>query len=138
MLWKTIVAIVLAALAAYVTHSATATIATFLVAMMVVLVVEGVRIVPQQSAWVVERLGKFDRVLEPGFNVIVPFVERIAYRHSFSMTAERSAGSNGSFQPAYWVWSVRVSTCTLRLRRPSNPSAARRAIAKVSAIKAIA
>jgi regulator of protease activity HflC (stomatin/prohibitin superfamily) len=82
MLWKTIVAVMLAAGAAFLTHSTTATIATFLVAMMVVLVVEGVRIVPQQSAWVVERLGKFDRVLEPGFNVIVPFVERIAYRHS--------------------------------------------------------
>ena len=71
MLWKTIVAIALAIGAALLTHSATATIATFLVAMMVVLVVEGVRIVPQQNAWVVERLGKFDRVLEPGFNVIV-------------------------------------------------------------------
>ena len=82
MLWKTIVAIALAIGAALLTHSATATIATFLVAMMVVLVVEGVRIVPQQNAWVVERLGKFDRILEPGFNVIVPFVERIAYKHS--------------------------------------------------------
>src|SRR5256885_15560948 len=50
--------------------------------MMVVLIVEGVRIVPQQQAWVVERLGKFDRILEPGFNVIVPFVDRVAYRHS--------------------------------------------------------
>ena len=82
MLWKTIVAIVLAIGAALLTHSATATIATFFVAMVVVIVVEGVRIVPQQNAWVVERLGKFDRVLEPGFNVIVPFVERIAYKHS--------------------------------------------------------
>jgi regulator of protease activity HflC (stomatin/prohibitin superfamily) len=33
--------------------------------MVVVVVIEGVRIVPQQHAWVVERLGKFDRVLEP-------------------------------------------------------------------------
>jgi len=82
MLWKTIVAIVLAIGAALLTHSATATIATFFVAMVVVIVVEGVRIVPQQNAWVVERLGKVDRVLEPGFNVIVPFVERIAYKHS--------------------------------------------------------
>src|SRR5206468_1900532 len=44
--------------------------------------VEGVRIVPQQSAWVVERLGKFYEVLQPGFNVIVPFVDRVAYKHS--------------------------------------------------------
>jgi len=82
MLWKTIVAIALAIGAAVLTHSTTATLATFFVAMVVVVVIEGVRIVPQQSAWVVERLGKFDRVLEPGFNVIVPFIERIAYRHS--------------------------------------------------------
>ena len=82
MFWKTIVAVILAGGAYFVTKSATATIATFLVALMVVLVIEGVRIVPQQQAWVVERLGKFDRILEPGFNVIVPFVERIAYRHS--------------------------------------------------------
>jgi regulator of protease activity HflC (stomatin/prohibitin superfamily) len=37
--------------------------------------------VPQQSAWVVERLGKFFRILEPGLNLIVPFVDRVAYRH---------------------------------------------------------
>ncbi|MBL8511322.1 MAG: SPFH/Band 7/PHB domain protein [Betaproteobacteria bacterium] len=48
----------------------------------IVFVIEGVCIVPQQNAWVVERLGKFSRVLEPGLNVIVPFFERVAYRHS--------------------------------------------------------
>jgi regulator of protease activity HflC (stomatin/prohibitin superfamily) len=41
-----------------------------------------VRVVPQQSAWVVERLGKFDQILEPGLNVIIPFIDRVAYRHS--------------------------------------------------------
>jgi len=82
MLWKTIVAVFIAAGAAFLTKSTTVTIVTFFVAMMVILIIEGVRIVPQQNAWVVERLGKFDRVLPPGFNVIVPFIERIAYRHS--------------------------------------------------------
>jgi len=48
----------------------------------VVIVVEGVRIVPQQNAWVVERLGKFSRILEPGLNLIVPFLDRVAYKHS--------------------------------------------------------
>jgi regulator of protease activity HflC (stomatin/prohibitin superfamily) len=38
--------------------------------------------VPQQSAWVVERLGRFHAILQPGLNVIVPFVDRIAYTHS--------------------------------------------------------
>ena len=82
MFWKTAIAVVVAVIMAYLTHSATATVATFLVAMVIVLVAEGVRIVPQQNAWVVERLGKFHQVLEPGFNVIVPFVDRIAYKHS--------------------------------------------------------
>ncbi|APV52221.1 paraslipin [Betaproteobacteria bacterium GR16-43] len=50
--------------------------------MIIVLVIEGVRVVPQQQAWVVERLGKFHATLPPGLNVIVPFVDRVAYRHS--------------------------------------------------------
>jgi len=54
----------------------------FIVALAAVFVIEGVRVVPQQSAWVIERLGKFQQVLEPGLNVIIPFVERVAYRHS--------------------------------------------------------
>ncbi len=53
-----------------------------IIALAVVFVVEGVRVVPQQSAWVVERLGKFHQILEPGLNVIIPFIDRVAYRHS--------------------------------------------------------
>ncbi len=40
------------------------------------------KIVPQQHAWVVERLGKFDRSLTPGLKFVVPFIERVAYKHS--------------------------------------------------------
>jgi regulator of protease activity HflC (stomatin/prohibitin superfamily) len=54
----------------------------FIVALVAVFVVEGVRVVPQQSAWIVERLGKFNEVLEPGLNIIIPFIDRVAYRHS--------------------------------------------------------
>src|ERR1700691_1842025 len=54
----------------------------FIVALAVVFVVEGVRVVPQQNAWVAERLGKFHQVLEPGLNVIIPFFDRVAYKHS--------------------------------------------------------
>jgi len=82
MFWKTIIAVILAVAAAWLTHSTAATIATFLVAMVVVFIFEGVRIVPQQNAWVVERLGRFHSVLEPGLNLIVPFLDRIAYKHS--------------------------------------------------------
>lgn len=41
-----------------------------------------VKVVPQQQAWVVERLGKFHATLSPGLNVIIPFVDRVAYRHT--------------------------------------------------------
>ena len=40
------------------------------------------KVVPQQHAWVVERLGKFDRTLTPGLKFVVPFIERVAYKHS--------------------------------------------------------
>jgi len=53
-----------------------------IVALAVVFVIEGVRVVPQQNAWVVERLGKFHQTLEPGLNIIIPFFDRVAYRHS--------------------------------------------------------
>jgi regulator of protease activity HflC (stomatin/prohibitin superfamily) len=53
-----------------------------IVALAVVFVIEGVRVVPQQSAWVVERLGKFKETLQPGLNIIIPFFDRVAYRHS--------------------------------------------------------
>ena len=53
-----------------------------IVALVAVFVIEGVRVVPQQSAWVVERLGKFKQILEPGLNIIIPFLDRVAYRHS--------------------------------------------------------
>ncbi|MCU0898233.1 MAG: SPFH/Band 7/PHB domain protein [Burkholderiales bacterium] len=51
-------------------------------AFVIAFVVEGIRVVPQQHAWVVERLGKFHEVLQPGLNVIIPFVDRLAYKHS--------------------------------------------------------
>jgi len=40
------------------------------------------KIVPQQHAWVIERLGKYDRTLTPGLSFVMPFIERVAYKHS--------------------------------------------------------
>ncbi len=40
------------------------------------------KIVPQQHAWVVERLGKFDRTLSPGLSFVLPFIDRVVYKHS--------------------------------------------------------
>ncbi|HTS86457.1 MAG TPA: SPFH domain-containing protein, partial [Usitatibacter sp.] len=82
MFWKTLIAIFVTIAVGSLTHNVGLAIATFIVAMFIVLVAEGVRIVPQQNAWVVERFGKFFRVLEPGLNLIVPFFDRVAYRHS--------------------------------------------------------
>jgi regulator of protease activity HflC (stomatin/prohibitin superfamily) len=45
-------------------------------------IVRAIKIVPQQNAWVVETLGKYDRTLTPGLKFVVPFVERVAYKHS--------------------------------------------------------
>ena len=53
-----------------------------IIALVAVFVIEGVRVVPQQNAWVIERLGKFKQILEPGLNLIIPFLDRVAYRHS--------------------------------------------------------
>jgi len=56
-------------------------IALFILVAAVIFVAKAFNVVPQQHAWVVERLGKFHAVLAPGLNIVVPFVDRIAYRH---------------------------------------------------------
>jgi regulator of protease activity HflC (stomatin/prohibitin superfamily) len=53
----------------------------------VVIIVKGVCIIPQQSAYVVERLGKFNRTIHAGITYIIPFVDRIAYRHTLKEQA---------------------------------------------------
>lgn len=56
-------------------------IALFILVAAVIFVIKALNVVPQQHAWVVERLGKFHTVLAPGLNIVVPFIDRIAYRH---------------------------------------------------------
>ena len=41
-----------------------------------------IKVIPQQNAWVIERFGKFNKVLNPGLNFIIPFIDRVAYKHS--------------------------------------------------------
>jgi regulator of protease activity HflC (stomatin/prohibitin superfamily) len=48
----------------------------------IIFVARSVKVVPQQHAWVVERLGKYNATLSPGLNFLIPFVDRAAYRHS--------------------------------------------------------
>ncbi|MEQ1686624.1 MAG: stomatin-like protein [Burkholderiaceae bacterium] len=47
-----------------------------------IFIIRAIKIVPQQNAWVVEKLGKYDRTLTPGLKFVVPFIERVAYKHS--------------------------------------------------------
>ncbi|HVZ44977.1 MAG TPA: stomatin-like protein [Ramlibacter sp.] len=48
----------------------------------IIFVVRALKVVPQQHAWVVERLGRFHATLTPGLNILVPFIDRVAYKHS--------------------------------------------------------
>ena len=57
-------------------------VAIVLLFVVVSFVYRAVKVVPQQHAWVVERLGRFHAVLPPGPNILIPFVDRVAYRHS--------------------------------------------------------
>ncbi|GAB3025507.1 MULTISPECIES: SPFH domain-containing protein [Oleiagrimonas] len=60
--------------------------AIVLVVIALTLISRGLRIVPQQHAWVVERLGRFHRVLEPGLNLLIPIVDNVAYKFDLRET----------------------------------------------------
>ena len=57
-------------------------VALILLVIAVVFIIRSLKVVPQQHAWVVERLGKYHASLGPGLNILVPFVDRVAYKHS--------------------------------------------------------
>jgi regulator of protease activity HflC (stomatin/prohibitin superfamily) len=51
------------------------------------IIAKGVKIVPQQEAWIVENLGRFESVLEPGLNFLIPFMQSVAYKFSLKEQA---------------------------------------------------
>jgi regulator of protease activity HflC (stomatin/prohibitin superfamily) len=57
-------------------------IALFLFIIAAIFIVRAIKVVPQQNAWVVERLGKYHSTLAPGLNFLVPFIDKVAYKHS--------------------------------------------------------
>ena len=57
------------------------TIATILFIIAVIFITQSVKVVPQQHAWVVERLGKYHQTLTPGLSFLMPFVDKVAYKH---------------------------------------------------------
>ncbi len=53
----------------------------------IVVFVKTIRIVPQKQAFIIERLGKYAKTLEAGFHVLMPFVDRVSYRHTLKEQA---------------------------------------------------
>ncbi|ABV73698.1 hypothetical protein A1E_03845 [Rickettsia canadensis str. McKiel] len=53
----------------------------------ILVIIQMVKVVPQQQAWVVEKLGKFDKVLQPGLNLLIPVIQRVAYKHTLKEEA---------------------------------------------------
>jgi len=59
----------------------TSVVAAVVLLLAVIFVIQTIKVVPQQHAWIVERLGKFHRTLTPGLSFVVPFIDRVAYKH---------------------------------------------------------
>ncbi len=57
-------------------------IAIVILVIALIFITRSIKVVPQQNSWVVERLGKFHMALTPGLNFLVPFIDRVAYKHS--------------------------------------------------------
>jgi regulator of protease activity HflC (stomatin/prohibitin superfamily) len=56
-------------------------------ALVIIVLAKTAIVVPQQSAFVIESLGRYSRTIQAGFHILVPFVERISYRHSLKEEA---------------------------------------------------
>jgi len=57
-----------------------------LVVVVVIALLRAARVVPQRAAYIVERLGRYSKTLEAGFHLLIPFVDKVAYRHSLKET----------------------------------------------------
>ncbi len=64
-----------------------AVIAAGLAVLALIIILQTARIVPQKKAFIVERLGKYAKTLNAGFHILVPFLDRVAYRHSLKEMA---------------------------------------------------
>ncbi|KXK01665.1 MAG: putative protease QmcA, partial [Nitrospira sp. OLB3] len=59
----------------------------FLAGLVLLVISKTARVVPQQSAYVVERLGRYSRTLGAGFHILLPFLDSVQYKHSLKETA---------------------------------------------------
>lgn len=57
-----------------------------IVVVAIAIISRGLRIVPQQHAWVIERLGRYHKSLEPGLNLLIPLIDRVAYKFDLRET----------------------------------------------------
>jgi len=57
------------------------TLALILLVIAAIFIIQSIKVVPQQHAWVVERLGKYHGTLTPGLSFLMPFIDRVAYKH---------------------------------------------------------
>jgi regulator of protease activity HflC (stomatin/prohibitin superfamily) len=57
------------------------------VIIVLITLVKTAKIVPQRTAYVIERLGKYHRTLDAGFHILIPFIDRVAYKHSLKEMA---------------------------------------------------
>ena len=60
---------------------------TVVVVLVVMVIAKTAIVVPQQSAYVVEYLGKYRKTIKAGFHILIPFVERVAYKHNLKERA---------------------------------------------------
>jgi len=58
-----------------------------LTVLVIIVIAKTAVVVPQQSAYIVEMLGKYSRTLQAGFHILIPFVERVAYKHTLKEQA---------------------------------------------------
>jgi len=58
-----------------------------LIVVIVVAFSKTIRIVPQKVAFIIERLGKYNATLDAGLHVLIPFIDRVAYRHTLKEQA---------------------------------------------------
>lgn len=58
-----------------------------LVILVLVVFFKVIRIVPQKEAFIVERLGKYAKTLDAGFHILIPFIDKVAYRHTLKEQA---------------------------------------------------
>ena len=56
-------------------------VALVLFVIFIVFAIQTIKVVPQQHAWIVERLGKYHATLAPGLSIVIPFIDRVAYKH---------------------------------------------------------